>query len=82
MMRVPIVCPDFGESAVRVGVWMASEGLPVVAGEPLLDLVLPGLSWTVSAPRDGRLVQIRLQDRAPATAGEVLGWLDEFDATP
>ncbi len=75
-MRVPIVCPDFGESDVRIGVWMASEGMAVVSGEPLLDLVLPGLVWTVTAPGDGRLVQIRRQDRAPPPpARSWVGWI-------
>jgi pyruvate/2-oxoglutarate dehydrogenase complex dihydrolipoamide acyltransferase (E2) component len=78
-MRVPIVCPELGESRVRVGVWSAAVGTTVVQGEPLVDVVLPGLCWTVAAPRDGRLVEICVRDRATLSGGDVLGWLASGD---
>lgn len=75
-MLVPVRCPDFGESQAKVGVWMAGVGMPVVRGEPLVDVVLPGLCWSVAAPVDGRIREIRSQNRALVTAGEILGWLE------
>jgi len=72
---VPIFVPDLGsgDEPMRVALWLLDVGLPVVAGERLVELILPGITFDVTAPCDGVLCEIRRQERQPTHIGDILG---------
>lgn len=75
-MTEPVIVrsPDLGAtSPLRVSAWLASEGETVRAGDRLVELLLPGLTYDVPAPIEGRLVEIRAASDSYVGPGEVLG---------
>jgi len=75
--RVPVVAPDLqtGQEPVVLGQWHAEPGDRVFAGEPVLELVVPGLAISVSSPADGVLNEICRQAGVPLSPGEILAWV-------
>jgi pyruvate/2-oxoglutarate dehydrogenase complex dihydrolipoamide acyltransferase (E2) component len=75
--RVPIVLPDLGtsDSAVRISSWFVEPGDNVDAGEPILEVVIPGITCEVCSPVAGRIDRLASAIDAFVTAGDVVAWL-------
>ena len=70
--------PDLGaEGPVRVSAWLVDVGETVRAGDRLVELLLPGLTYDVPAPVEGWLVEIRAGANRDVGPGDVLGCIRE-----
>ena len=77
-MRVPISVPDLhaGDEPIRVSGWLIDEGDLVLAGELVVELLIPGLTIDVVAVSTGRLIEIIQPVDSPVHVGDVLAWLE------
>lgn len=73
----PIVLPELGAGAdaVRVSTWLVDVEETVELGERLVDVLIPGISFSVSAPSAGVLAKIERPSNSRIESGDVLGWL-------
>lgn len=75
-MRTPILMPDIGAATAKLSVWFADAGDLVYEGDRVIEVMVNGATFDVSAPATGRLVEKRAHlDQALAT-GQVLGLLE------
>ncbi len=81
--RIPIPLPDLGAGpeTIRVSTWLVDVGEVVEAGERLVDVLIPGVSFSVAAPGGGRLVKIECPTDSHVKSGDVLAWLEPVPAT-
>jgi len=79
----PIVLPDLGseEEPIRVSTWLVELEEPVELGERLVDVLIPGISFSVSSPSAGRLRKIERPSNSQARAADVLGWLEPVSSS-
>jgi pyruvate/2-oxoglutarate dehydrogenase complex dihydrolipoamide acyltransferase (E2) component len=75
-MSTPVVLPELG-GAATVSLWFVAVGERVLAGDRLLEVLLPGATFDVAAPVSGRLRERGVRTNAVVSAGQVLAWLDE-----
>ena len=78
-MQVEVVLPELDDNKAAVFTverWLCPVGMSVRKGEPLLQVRGGATLHTVSAPRDGHLVSVRVGDRANVRPGAVLAVLD------
>lgn len=73
--ELAILMPDIGSGCWRVEVcsWLADPGEIVREGDRLVEVSLPGITFDVSAPIDGRLISIEKSIGAKVQPGDVLG---------
>jgi 2-oxoglutarate dehydrogenase E2 component (dihydrolipoamide succinyltransferase) len=83
LMSVKIVVPEMGESVVdaRVRRWLKQTGDAVTVGEPLVELETDKVDVEVSASKSGVLGAIAHAEGADVKIGEVLGTIEEGDAS-
>jgi 2-oxoglutarate dehydrogenase E2 component (dihydrolipoamide succinyltransferase) len=83
-MPVEVTVPALGESIVEatVGRWLKTEGEPVNAGEPLVELETDKVNVEVPSPAAGVLASIRAQAGETVTVGAVLAVVAEGAAAP
>ena len=77
-MPVPILLPDLGaaDEQVRVSAWLADPGESVQAGERIVEVLISGVTFDVSAPATGRLASVEAPLSAVVSPGDVLGWIE------
>ncbi len=75
-MRTPIVLPDLGAAPVRLSVWFSTPGDVVFEGDRLVEVVIAGATFDVSAPATGRLVERHAWPRDLLMPGQVLGVME------
>ena len=75
-MRTPIVLPELGAAPVRLSLWFAAPGDLVFEGDRLVEVVVAGATFDVSAPATGRLIERHAWPRDPLTPGQVLGVME------
>ncbi len=75
---VPVPLPDLGTAgeSVRVSAWFVEVGDEVEAGEPILEVVMPGVTCDVCAPVPGRISRIVKDLDAAILPGEVVAWVE------
>jgi pyruvate/2-oxoglutarate dehydrogenase complex dihydrolipoamide acyltransferase (E2) component len=80
-MLQPIILPDLGAAPVRLSLWFSTPGEFVYEGDRLVEVVVDGATFDVSAPATGRLIERRAWPRDLLTPGQVLGVVEssEFD---
>lgn len=72
--------PDLGATTpIRVSAWLVEAGETVRAGDRLVELLLPGLTYDVPAPVSGWLIDIREAANAEVGPGDVLCHIREAD---
>lgn len=73
----PIVLPELGaeHEPIRVSTWLVDLDEDVELGERLVDVLIPGVSFSVASPSSGRLAKIDHPSNSLVKAGDVLGWL-------
>ncbi len=74
----PISLPDLGakDQPIRVSTWLTQIGEEVVAGDPVVEVLLKGITFDVEAPVSGQLRRIDRFENAAVVTGDVLGWLE------
>ena len=75
--RVPVVLPDLGTAgaAVCVSAWFIELGDDVEAGDPILEVVITGITCEVCSPATGRIDRIVSAIDARVLPGDVVAWL-------
>jgi len=64
------------QQAVRVSAWLAEVGEHVEPGDRVVELLIRGMTFDLSAPVAGRLVTIEKHLDAAVLPGDVLGWIE------
>jgi pyruvate/2-oxoglutarate dehydrogenase complex dihydrolipoamide acyltransferase (E2) component len=80
MVRTPIILPDLGAAPVRLSLWFSAPGDVVFEGDRLVEVVVAGASFDVSAPATGRLIERHAWPRDLLTPGQVLGVVESETA--
>jgi pyruvate/2-oxoglutarate dehydrogenase complex dihydrolipoamide acyltransferase (E2) component len=76
-MNEAVLAPDLGSSeTVRVSGWLVEVGETVRAGDRLVELLLPGVTYDVPAPATGRLVEVVAATGSHVRPGDVLGVIE------
>jgi pyruvate/2-oxoglutarate dehydrogenase complex dihydrolipoamide acyltransferase (E2) component len=75
-MQTPIVLPDLGAAPVRLSLWFSKPGDVVFEGDRLVEVVVTGATFDVSAPTTGRLLERYAWPRDLLTPGQVLGVME------
>ena len=77
-MAIPIVLSDLGlgDEPVRISCWLAGVGAAVERDERVVELVMRGITFDVSAPAAGVLTRVEKQTGCPVTPEDILGWID------
>ncbi len=78
-MRTPILLPDVGAAPIRLSLWFSAPGDTVFAGERLVEVVVAGATFDVSAPATGLLVERHAWPRDVLTPGQVLGVVESSE---
>jgi pyruvate/2-oxoglutarate dehydrogenase complex dihydrolipoamide acyltransferase (E2) component len=78
MAAVPILLPELGagRDVVRVSCWLVDLGDNVEEGDRVVEVIVPGVTFDVSAPISGILSRIEKLPDAPVASGDVLGWIE------
>ena len=77
LMPTPILLPDLGAGTATISVWYANVGDPVFEGERVVEVLVAGATFEVTAPAGGRLLAKAAYDGDQVTPGQVLGMIGE-----
>ena len=74
----PLTLPELGAAGqqIRVSTWLTQIGEEVAAGEPVVEVLLHGITFDVEATHSGRLRRIGLFENDVVEPGETLGWIE------
>ena len=74
----PLAFPELGAAGqqVRVSTWLTQIGEEVTAGDPVVEVLLHGITFDVEATHSGRLRRIGLFENDVVEPGETLGWIE------
>ena len=75
-MQHEIILPELGAAPIVLSIWFADPGDLVYEGDRLVEVLVGGASFDVSAPATGRLIECRVSVDEPLVAGQVLGILE------
>lgn len=75
MSAIAIRLPHLGSSAVRVSVWFADPSDLVYEGDRLVEVLIGGATFDVSAPATGRLLNRLALPGDTVSTNQVLGTL-------
>lgn len=77
-MRVPIIVPDIrpGNEPLTISSWFVDEGDYVLAGDLVIELLIPGMTCDVTSNASGRLVKVVKSVDAVTSVGEIVGWIE------
>lgn len=80
-MLVPLLVPELGTSAgeLRLSTWLVSLGEEVIAGDRMVEVLIPGMTFDISAPISGRLARQEKQADMPLVTGDRLGWIEPLE---
>jgi pyruvate/2-oxoglutarate dehydrogenase complex dihydrolipoamide acyltransferase (E2) component len=75
--RIAIHVPEIGAGTeqLRISSWFVEAGQSVVAGDPVVEVLIRGITFDIAAPQTGRLVETTRSIDAAVNPGEVLGWI-------
>lgn len=75
---VPVLLPDVGADPgepIQLSLWFADLGDEVYEGDRLVEVLLAGATFDVSAPATGKLTKIVVYPDEPVRTGQVLGFV-------
>ncbi|MGQ0636670.1 MAG: lipoyl domain-containing protein [Planctomycetaceae bacterium] len=77
-MLTPVTIPAVGAAGntLCVSAWFVEPGDTVEAGEPLVEVLLSGVTCDVPSPVCGRLARIERDLDAEICEGEVVAWIE------
>ncbi len=72
-----ITVPEIGAGPLRVRVcsWLVALGETVHEGDRIVELSLPGMTFDINSPADGRLISIDKTLGTEVQPGDILGKL-------
>jgi 2-oxoglutarate dehydrogenase E2 component (dihydrolipoamide succinyltransferase) len=75
--RRPITVPELGagDEPIRVSAWLVDVGQTVIAGDRVVEVLIPGITFDIGAGRSGELVEVIRSADAVVVPGDVLGWI-------
>lgn len=82
-MRIEVRVPDLGlepETPIRVTHWYAAVREPVLAGDRLVELLVPGAVYEVPCPADGVLDEVLVRPLGRVVPGQILGFVAAADS--
>lgn len=76
--QVPVPLPDLGTAGetVRVSAWFVEPGDEVDAGDPLVEVVIPGMTADVCSPVSGRVSRLVKGIDAIVRSGDIVAWVE------
>lgn len=79
---VPVILPDLGASGspLRISNWFVEPGDDVLAGDAILEVLLPGVTCDIPAPVSGRIDRIAKDVEATVQTGDTLAWIVPVDS--
>ncbi len=80
MHPAEILLPDLQAGHARLSVWFAEVGERVYEGDRLVEVLVGGATFDVSAPVTGRLIEKRTLCNDPLRPGQVLGLVEAEDS--
>jgi pyruvate/2-oxoglutarate dehydrogenase complex dihydrolipoamide acyltransferase (E2) component len=77
-MRNPVILPELGaaDEEIRVSCWLAELGDWIDEGDRLVEILLDGVTFDVTADRSGILAHIECPMDTVVHSGDVLGWIE------
>jgi pyruvate/2-oxoglutarate dehydrogenase complex dihydrolipoamide acyltransferase (E2) component len=80
-MAIPIRVPEFdtNEETIKIGHWLMESGQLVQAGDHLVELLIPGIVYVVSADSEGVLGGTLKKQDQHVNSGDVIAWLESAD---
>jgi len=75
-MRKPILLPELGAAPAVLSVWFAEPGEAVFEGDRLVEILVGGATFDVSAPATGHLAEKCVFPDEPLHGGQVLGMVE------
>jgi pyruvate/2-oxoglutarate dehydrogenase complex dihydrolipoamide acyltransferase (E2) component len=72
-MQADISLPDLGARPIVLSAWFADTGEMVFEGDRLVEVLVTGATFDVSAPATGRLQEKRVLPNDALLPGQVLG---------
>lgn len=78
-MSIPIQLPHLGTGAraVRVSTWFVELGDRVEAGDQLVEVAIPGITFDVSAPCPGIIASIETREGDVVLENGTLGRIEQ-----
>ena len=76
-MATPIILPELGTPAAILSLWFAEPGDAVYEGDRLVEVLVGGATFDVSAPATGKLLERRALPNDRVEPGQVLGYVEE-----
>ena len=75
--RIPITIPDFGagDEKIRISAWLVDVGQMVIAGDNVLEVLVPGITFDIAATQSGELVEATKAVDEFVVANEIVGWI-------
>jgi pyruvate/2-oxoglutarate dehydrogenase complex dihydrolipoamide acyltransferase (E2) component len=80
-MRTEIILPELGAGPVTLSAWFADPGDLIFEGDRLVEVLVGGATFDVSAPATGRLAEKRVFLDARIQPGQVLGSVETNEPT-
>lgn len=77
-MRIPVLMPELhaAPEPVWISTWLVEPGDAVAEGDRLVEVLMPGVTFDVSAPADGLLTEIVKPTGATVQPQDILAWLE------
>ncbi|HEY3962949.1 MAG TPA: lipoyl domain-containing protein [Planctomycetaceae bacterium] len=74
---VPILLPDLGTAGatLHITAWYVEPGDSVEMGEPILEVMIPGVTCDIPAPAPGTITRLDRPLDATVSPGDVVAWL-------
>jgi pyruvate/2-oxoglutarate dehydrogenase complex dihydrolipoamide acyltransferase (E2) component len=79
-MLIPVHLPELGAAPARLSLWYVEPGETVYEGDRLVEVVVNGATFDVSAPAAGRLVERHAYPRDMLATGQLLGTIESEEA--
>ncbi|QDV52330.1 lipoyl domain-containing protein [Gimesia fumaroli] len=77
-MTTPIIVPALGtvNQRLTVSLWLTRVGEQVSAGDRVVELLMPGVTFDIESPCTGTVIACECQPGTEVEEGTVLGWID------
>jgi pyruvate/2-oxoglutarate dehydrogenase complex dihydrolipoamide acyltransferase (E2) component len=74
--HVQITLPDLGTSRIKFSLWYVQLGEMVLEGDRIAEVSIPGATYDVQAPAEGKLIERTALPNDLLAAGQVLGVIE------
>ena len=74
--HIQIILPDLGTSQVKFSLWYVQLGEKVLEGDRIAEVSIPGVTFDIQAPTDGKLIEKSALPNDLLSTGQVLGVIE------